>query len=77
MNLTSFLTAPFSTFLILAHLKESLNGFYTNAWKTGRVSLDYFKASEFGAGVKVIDIPARIVWFKDKLLPKAVLAVMD
>jgi len=28
------------------------------------------------AGVKVSDVPARIVWFKDKLLPKAVLAVM-
>ncbi|MCC5661095.1 DUF790 family protein [Nostoc sp. XA010] len=29
------------------------------------------------AGVKLDDVPARIVWFKDKLLPKAVLAVMD
>ncbi|MBG1258133.1 DUF790 family protein [Nostoc commune] len=29
------------------------------------------------AGVKLNDVPARIVWFKDKLLPKAVLAVMD
>ena len=29
------------------------------------------------AGVKVSDVPARIVWFKDKLLPKAVLAVID
>lgn len=29
------------------------------------------------AGVKVSDVPATIVWFKDKLLPKAVLAVMD
>jgi len=29
------------------------------------------------AGVKVNDVPARIVWFKDKLLPKAVLAVID
>lgn len=29
------------------------------------------------AGVKVSDVPARIVWFKDKLLPKAVLAVLD
>jgi len=29
------------------------------------------------AGVKVSDVPARMVWFKDKLLPKAVLAVMD
>ena len=29
------------------------------------------------AGVKLNDVPGRIVWFKDKLLPKAVLAVMD
>ncbi len=29
------------------------------------------------AGVKLNDVPARIVWFKDKLLPKAVLSVMD
>lgn len=29
------------------------------------------------AGVKMNDVPARIVWFKDKLLPKAVLAVVD
>ncbi|MDZ8260041.1 DUF790 family protein [Nostoc sp. ChiQUE01b] len=29
------------------------------------------------AGVKLNDVPARIVWFKDKLLPKSVLAVMD
>jgi predicted nuclease of restriction endonuclease-like RecB superfamily len=29
------------------------------------------------AGVKLSDVPARIVWFKDKLLPKAVLAVMN
>ncbi len=29
------------------------------------------------AGVKVSDTPAIIVWFKDKLLPKAVLAVLD
>ena len=28
------------------------------------------------AGVKVSDVPARIMWFKDKLLPKAVLAVI-
>ncbi len=28
------------------------------------------------AGVKVSDTPARIVWFKDKLLPKAVLEVI-
>jgi hypothetical protein len=29
------------------------------------------------AGVKMNDVPARIVWFKDKLLPKEVLKVMD
>ncbi len=29
------------------------------------------------AGVKVNDVPARIIWFKDKLLPKAVLAILD
>lgn len=29
------------------------------------------------AGVKVTDVPARIIWFKDKLLPKAVLAAID
>ncbi|MBW4573997.1 MAG: DUF790 family protein [Aphanothece sp. CMT-3BRIN-NPC111] len=29
------------------------------------------------AGVKVSDTPAKIVWFKDKLLPKAVLAILD
>lgn len=29
------------------------------------------------AGVKLNDVPARIVWFKDKLLPKAVLAVIE
>ncbi|MBP5976912.1 DUF790 family protein [Brasilonema sp. CT11] len=29
------------------------------------------------AGVQLNDVPARIVWFKDKLLPKAVLAVME
>ncbi|ARV58593.1 hypothetical protein BZZ01_08045 [Nostocales cyanobacterium HT-58-2] len=29
------------------------------------------------AGVKLNDVPARIVWFKDKLLPKSVLAVME
>ncbi len=29
------------------------------------------------AGVKVSDVPARIVWFKDKLLPKAVLALIE
>jgi hypothetical protein len=29
------------------------------------------------AGVKLNDVPATIVWFKDKLLPKSVLAVME
>jgi uncharacterized protein len=29
------------------------------------------------AGVKVGDTPAHVIWFKDKLLPKAVLAVLD
>ncbi|MDM9382660.1 DUF790 family protein [Chlorogloeopsis sp. ULAP01] len=29
------------------------------------------------AGVKINDVPARIVWFKDKLLPKSVLSVME
>ncbi|MEC4813766.1 MAG: DUF790 family protein [Scytonema sp. PMC 1069.18] len=29
------------------------------------------------AGVKLQDVPARIVWFKDKLLPKSVLAVIE
>ena len=29
------------------------------------------------AGVKLTDTPARIVWFKEKLQPKAVLAVLD
>ena len=29
------------------------------------------------AGVKVTDVPAKIIWFKDKLLPKAVLAALD
>lgn len=28
------------------------------------------------AGVKLNDVPAKIIWFKDKLLPKAVLAVL-
>ncbi|WP_088242983.1 DUF790 family protein [Calothrix rhizosoleniae] len=28
------------------------------------------------AGVKLQDVPARIVWFKDKLLPKSVMAVL-
>lgn len=28
-------------------------------------------------GVKLNDVPARIIWFKDKLMPKAVLAVLD
>ena len=30
-----------------------------------------------GAGVKRDDIPARVVWFKDRLLPQAVLAVLE
>jgi predicted nuclease of restriction endonuclease-like RecB superfamily len=29
------------------------------------------------AGVKVENVPAKIIWFKDKLLPKAVLEVLD
>jgi uncharacterized protein len=29
------------------------------------------------AGVKVADVPARVIWFKDKLLPKAVLQVLE
>lgn len=29
------------------------------------------------AGVKLTDVPAKIIWFKDKLLPKAVLAVLE
>lgn len=29
------------------------------------------------AGVKVADAPAQIIWFKDKLLPKSVLAVLN
>jgi hypothetical protein len=29
------------------------------------------------AGVTLNDVPATIVWFKDKLLPKSVLAVME
>lgn len=29
------------------------------------------------AGVKLNDIPAKIIWFKDKLLPKAVLAALE
>jgi predicted nuclease of restriction endonuclease-like RecB superfamily len=29
------------------------------------------------AGVKLNDVPARIIWFKDKLLPKTVLAILD
>ncbi len=28
-------------------------------------------------GVKLSDVPARIVWFKDKLLPKSILAVIE
>jgi predicted nuclease of restriction endonuclease-like RecB superfamily len=30
-----------------------------------------------GAGVRHEDIPARVVWFKDHVLPKAVLAVLE
>lgn len=29
------------------------------------------------AGVKLNDVPAKMVWFKDKLLPKAILAVLE
>jgi predicted nuclease of restriction endonuclease-like RecB superfamily len=29
------------------------------------------------AGVKLDDVPAKIIWFKDKLLPKTVLAVLE
>jgi uncharacterized protein len=29
------------------------------------------------AGVKLHDLPARLVWFKDRLLPKAVLEVLE
>ncbi len=29
------------------------------------------------AGVKVSDVPAKVIWFKDKLLPKAVLAAIE
>lgn len=29
------------------------------------------------AGVKLNDVPAKIIWFKDKLLPKAVLAALE
>ena len=29
------------------------------------------------AGVQFRDVPARIIWFKDKLLPKAVLELLD
>lgn len=29
------------------------------------------------AGVKLTDVPAKIIWFKDKLLPKTVLAALD
>ncbi|MBD2251478.1 DUF790 family protein [Nostoc parmelioides] len=29
------------------------------------------------AGVKLDNVPAKIIWFKDKLLPKSVLAVLD
>jgi len=29
------------------------------------------------AGVKISDTPAKIIWFKDKLSPKAVLSVLE
>ena len=29
------------------------------------------------AGVKREDLPARVVWFKDRVLPQAVLAVLE
>ena len=29
------------------------------------------------AGVKFTDVPAKIIWFKDKLSPKAVLEILD
>jgi predicted nuclease of restriction endonuclease-like RecB superfamily len=29
------------------------------------------------AGIKLDNVPARIIWFKEKLLPKSVLAVME
>ncbi|MFM7576163.1 MAG: DUF790 family protein, partial [Microcystaceae cyanobacterium] len=29
------------------------------------------------AGVKVLDTPAQILWFKDRLIPKSVLALLD
>jgi predicted nuclease of restriction endonuclease-like RecB superfamily len=29
------------------------------------------------AGVRVENVPAKIIWFKDKLLPKAVLEVLE
>jgi predicted nuclease of restriction endonuclease-like RecB superfamily len=29
------------------------------------------------AGVKIENVPAKIVWFKDKLSPKAVLEVLE
>jgi predicted nuclease of restriction endonuclease-like RecB superfamily len=29
------------------------------------------------AGVKVANVPAKVIWFKDKLSPKAVLEVLD
>lgn len=29
------------------------------------------------AGVKTDDLPARVVWFKDKVLPKTVLEVLE
>jgi hypothetical protein len=29
------------------------------------------------AGVNVKDVPAKVVWFKDKLLPKSVLEILE
>jgi predicted nuclease of restriction endonuclease-like RecB superfamily len=29
------------------------------------------------AGIKLDNLPARIIWFKEKLIPKSVLAVME
>jgi uncharacterized protein len=29
------------------------------------------------AGIKIEDVPAKVIWFKDQLLPKTVLAVLD
>jgi hypothetical protein len=30
-----------------------------------------------GAGISREDLPARVVWFKDRVLPQAVLAVLE